>query len=146
MMDRYLPGCPLPDPGPDDAEFWAACSRHELAVQLCLACTTLRFPPRPICSKCTSSEMAWKPLSGEGTLYTFTVVHHIVEEAFVKRGPYNVAVVELTGTDGLRMISNVIDVSEEQLQIGMPLIVSWEDAPHEITLPRFRSAGLGGRA
>lgn len=136
----YLPGCALPDPTAEDEGFWEATRRHELRIQRCMDCDRLRFPPRSLCPYCYSRAYEWHLLPGTGVLFSYTFVHHIVEDAFKARGPYNVAVVELDGTEGIRIVTNVVDLSEDQMAIGMAVEVAWEDHDdEEVTLPRFRS-------
>lgn len=136
----YLPvGSPLPEPTADDAEFWEACKRREFRFQRCAACRAWRFPPMPLCRECTSPEFNWELVPGRGRVFTYTVVHHIVEPALAGRGPYNVVVVELDGVEGVRMISNLVDVEEDELEIGMPVELVWESV-EDMVLPRFRRA------
>ena len=49
------------------------------------------------------------------------------------------AVVELE--EGPRMMTNVVGCAPEQVRIGMPVVVEFEDATAEITLATFRPAG-----
>ena len=59
--------------------------------------------------------------------------------ASVLRGqtPYNVSLVDLD--EGPRLISNVIECAPDQVKIGMPGEVVYEDN-EEYTLPKFRPA------
>jgi uncharacterized OB-fold protein len=50
--------------------------------------------------------------------------------------PYNVAFVELA--EGPRVISNVVGVKNDDLHIGMPVQVVFEDVNDQISLPKFR--------
>ena len=52
--------------------------------------------------------------------------------------PYVIAVVALEDSGGLRMISNLVDVNPDELEIGLPVEVVWEDMSAELALPRFR--------
>ena len=38
------------------------------------------------------------------------------------------------------MISNVVDVDPDQLEIGMPVELVWEDMSEDLAMPRFRPA------
>ncbi|HLY66226.1 MAG TPA: OB-fold domain-containing protein, partial [Chloroflexota bacterium] len=100
-----------------------------------------RWPPRTFCPACYSSDYEWRQLSGRGTVYTFSVVHHVVVPSFKDEAPYVVAVVTLDGTgDQVRITSNIIDCPWEQVAVGMPLQVTFEDVTSEATLPKFRPA------
>ena len=52
--------------------------------------------------------------------------------------PYVLAVVELT--EGVRLMTNIIGCPPDQVRIGMPVEVVFEDVTPEITLPKFRPA------
>ena len=132
MLDR-----PLPDVNnPFSKVFWEACHEHRLSLQKCDHCGTVRYYPRPFCPECQSGDHQWITCSGRGTVYSFTVVHRPLTRWFKGKVPMTVAVVELE--EGTRMMSNVIDVDPEQVKVGMPVQVSFEDVDEHITLPLFR--------
>lgn len=55
---------------------------------------------------------------GRGSLYTFTIMHQVMNPGFASTVPYNVARVDLI--EGVRMTSNVVGVANDALRIGMP--------------------------
>lgn len=136
------PSRPLPKPDEDTEPFWAACRRHELRMQKCLDCGTVRFRPALVCPECLSDRYEWALLSGKGEVYTFGVVHRALVPGFESRIPYIVALVQLQ--EGPRMTTNLVDVLPEQVYVGMPVEVAWEDVTEEISLPVFRPAAREG--
>ena len=50
--------------------------------------------------------------------------------------PYVVAIVELE--EGWHMLSNLVGIAPEEVEIGMPLEVVFERMSDEITLPYFK--------
>jgi uncharacterized OB-fold protein len=136
----YLPP-EISDIFPDaiSREFWDRCAKHELAFQRCKNCGTFRSPPGPICYVCRSSDTEWAPVSGNGTVYSYTIVTHPVHSALVDKVPFNVALVEFPDAPGVRLVTNVVDAAPEELSVGMPVRVHWEDLSGE-TLPRFEKA------
>lgn len=135
MTTRYRK--PLPDLSFEEGkEFWTYTKKHELRIPRCVDCGTYRWRPRPMCANCYSMNTEWVRTSGKGTLYTWTVVHHPMGEAWVSEVPYAVAVVTLD--EGVRLVSNILDCPPEELRAGMPLEVVFEDVTDEITLPKFR--------
>jgi hypothetical protein len=48
------------------------------------------------------------------------------------------AVVELPGTDGCRLIGNVVDAQPDAVAIGLPVRVDWYDVATDTTVPVFR--------
>jgi uncharacterized OB-fold protein len=53
--------------------------------------------------------------------------------------PYNVSIIELE--EGVKMWSNVIGCSPDEVKIGEPVVLVYEDVTEEISLPKFRRAG-----
>ena len=129
---------PVPVPTPDNQGFWEACSRHELVIQRCPQCDTLRHPPRPVCSTCHSDDIDWKRVSGLGTIYTYSITHQAVHPALRDRVPWNVIMVDLD--EGVRMFSHLVDCPEEKVSIGLRVEVTFEDVGEGISLPYFRPA------
>jgi uncharacterized OB-fold protein len=145
MSERFFPDS-MPQPLADAAAlpWWEAAREHRLLVQRCAACGSTRLPPAPLCSGCRSTDSEWKQVSGRGELYTYTVVHRPI--AAGQALPWVIAVVALEDAGGLRMISNVVGASPEELAIGMPLELVWEDMGPELSVPRFRPIGAAAQA
>ncbi|MCB0290265.1 MAG: Zn-ribbon domain-containing OB-fold protein [Calditrichaeota bacterium] len=92
--------------------------RYLLEGTRCSHCDQKHFPPVLICPACQSRETAPFAFSGQGKLYSYSVVYQAPSqfEAFV---PYIVALVDLE--EGPRITAQLTDVSPEEVQIGMPL-------------------------
>jgi uncharacterized OB-fold protein len=129
---------PLPAVTEDGAPYWEGCRQGELRVQRCDECGHLRFPPALVCPKCLAAEHTWVATSGKATIYSFIVVHRPQHPGFFADAPYNVAIVELA--EGIRLHTNIVDCANEDLRIGMPVVVTFEKVDDEITLPKFRPA------
>jgi len=126
---------PLPQPTSLTEPYWRAAHEGRLVVQGCTACGHRQFYPRPFCLHCESEDVAWQEVSGNGTLYTFTV-NYRAPNAFMKtRLPYVVAMVELD--EGVRMMANILGADPADLAIGKRVRVAFEKVTDEITLPQF---------
>ena len=137
MSERFFPdGMPPPMADAITLAWWEAAAEHRLVVQRCTACGQTRLPPAPVCSACRSSEADWQEVPGRGEVYTYTIVHRPI--AAEQSLPFLVAVVSLEESSGLRMISNLVDVSPEEVTIGMPVELVWEDMSADLAIPRFR--------
>ncbi|MGN6735483.1 MAG: Zn-ribbon domain-containing OB-fold protein, partial [Candidatus Binatia bacterium] len=78
-------------------------------------------------------------LGETGTVASFVVVHYVSITSFLEDVPYVVAHITLDGTDQqITMISNVIECPWEQVRVGMPMRVVFDDVTPEVTLPKFR--------
>jgi uncharacterized OB-fold protein len=84
------------------------------------------------------------PVSGKGTIYSYSIMHQVGNPGFEKELPYAVVIVELAEQKGLYTVSNLRDCPIGQIRIGMPVEVLFEDVTPEVTLPQFRPA-KGGR-
>lgn len=129
---------PLPAPGPDDGEFWEGCAHHELLIQQCRLCGTFRFPPRPMCPGCASLSAAWTRVSGQGKVYSWINVVHPVHPGLRERVPLLVVLVELDDAPGVRLVSNMAECTAEDIAIGMPVQVEFEDVAPDVLLYTFR--------
>jgi uncharacterized OB-fold protein len=131
---------PRPVVNRDNAGFWEGVGRHQLLIQRCGGCGTLRFPWLPGCGACGSPEWDTVEASGDGTVYSYVVMHHPPFPAFDP--PYAVGLIELA--EGVRIVSNVIGVPYDKVRIGMPVRLRFERYDEELVLPVFRARAEGG--
>ena len=75
-------------------------------------------------------------MSGRGTVYSFVIMHQVYDPAFKDDVPYNVAAVELE--EGPRLYTNLVDVANAAIRVGMPVSVVYDDVTDGITLVKFR--------
>jgi hypothetical protein len=87
---------------------------------------------------CWSERVEWEDASGRASLYTYSVVYVNDLPPFAARVPYVAAIVDLA--EGPRMMTNVVDCEFDELEIGMPLEVTFRQETDEVTLPVFRPA------
>jgi len=126
---------PRPVINRDNAGFWTGVRGHRLLIQRCDGCKTLRFPWLPGCNACGSADWDTVEASGEGTVYSYVVMHHPPFPAFDP--PYAVGLIELA--EGVRMISNVVGVAADEVRIGMPVRLTFLRVDEELELPVFRA-------
>jgi uncharacterized OB-fold protein len=137
---------PKPRPQPDalTRPYWEAAAAHRLCIMQCADCATFRHPPTEDCPACSSARVVWTELSGSGTIYSFIIDRRNMVPGF--DGPYVVAVVTPDETDDdVRLVSNIIGCAMEDVSIGMPVEVIYEDLDGGVTLPQFtprRRTGL----
>jgi len=107
-------------------------------VRRCTACGRTRLPPAPICPACRSSASDWKELSGRGEVYSYAIVHRPI--AAGQELPFVIAVLALEDAGGLRMISNLVGATPDEVRVGAPVEFVWEDMSADLAVPRFRLA------
>lgn len=131
-------GYQKPIPVPDEASqpFFEGTREHRLLIQQCSNCGIVMWPVKARCTNCLGANVHWIQASGKATLYSFVLMHQIYHPGFATEVPYNIAEVDLV--EGLRIITNVTGCANDELRIGMPLEVSFDDLTAEVTLPRFK--------
>lgn len=135
----------LPAIDEDSEPFWEAARRGELVMQGCSSCGRLRFPPRPMCPRCQSTEVTWAPMSGRGTIWSFVVPHPPLLPDYSELAPYNVVVVALDEDPTLRMVGNLVtsadgpinEVDPATIEIGTPVRVVFAEVSDDVSLPRW---------
>lgn len=136
VPDETRPPRPLPIPTALSRPFWEGCSRGELLFQRCPQCAQVVFPPQAFCPIDLGTDLAWERSNGTGTVYSFTIVERPATPAF--EVPYVVGVVELY--EGYTMMTNIVGCAPDDVRIGLPAEVQFEQQSAEITLPCFRLA------
>jgi 3-oxo-4,17-pregnadiene-20-carboxyl-CoA hydratase alpha subunit len=142
---RYKPAKREPERPPrarpgmtrDTEFFWQGLHEdNKLLIQRCVSCQSLRHPPSPMCPKCHSLEHDTVEASGKGVLYSHVTMHYPPLPAF--EYPNTIALVELE--EGTRLIAGLIDISRDDVEIGMPLQLEIVRCDDELTVPMFRRA------
>ena len=131
----------LPILNPDIIEFWKGCKREVLLIQKCRDCGKYRHEPRIACPYCLSFNFDWTEVSGKGEVYSYVIYRRPPFPNWSDAIPYVVAIIELEDCS-VRMVSNIVECKPEEVKIGMKVEVVFEKATEEITLPKFRPAGL----
>jgi len=127
---------PLPHLDEENRWFFEACARHELVLQKCASCGTVRFYPRALCPSCMSSKTDYVRASGRGRVYTFTVTHQNQAPGFRDELPYVMAYVELD--EGPRILTNIINTPPGEVKIDLPVEVVFEDIDENLAIPKFQ--------
>ena len=94
------------------------------------------FYPRDLCPVCLSPDIEWAKVTGKGRVYAYTVVYQPNDPLFAEDAPYTYAVIQLD--EGARMISNVIEIDPEKVEIDMRVEAVFEDITDEWTLVKFK--------
>jgi uncharacterized OB-fold protein len=131
------PPRPRPPLTRDNAFFFEAAARRRLVIQRCADCGRLRHPPGPMCPDCRSLDWVEQEATGRGTVHSFVVAHHPQVPSF----DYPLAVVLVELAEGTRLVSNLLEVDPDDIEIGMEVEVTFLDIGEGLGLPLFRPAG-----
>lgn len=110
MADNEIPE--PENPGPD----WIhrkALSEGRFIIQKCASCGACIHYPRLLCTHCGSDRLETIDASGNGTVYSTSVVRQRAERG----GDYNVALIDLD--EGPRLMSRVEGLEPADVTIGM---------------------------
>lgn len=127
-MPKLVEGIPVMRPyiDLDNQGYWDAVNNHRLVLQHCTKCDRFLHPPRPMCPGCRSQDtLEWKESSGKGIIYSFVMFTSPKMAYPAYELPYAVALVELE--EGVRLVSNTHEIEPDDLQIGLPVEVMFED-------------------
>jgi len=120
--------------------FWEAANDCRLAIQRCQACGYYNHPPKPLCDRCQSDNLRFEDVSGDGTVWSFTVMHQKSIAGFQDSVPYVTALVELDEQKHLLLVTNLPGVDASDVKVGMRVKVSFQRLSDEIALPQFMAA------
>lgn len=134
-----MTGRPLPVPDDQSAPFWKAAAEHVLTVARCMSCTAFTIPPDVVCPHCgfTDPAFTFTPVSGRGTIRSWTVVRQSFLPGFDAALPFVLADVELAEQAELRMIGRLVDGAGPHLRTGAPVGVVFEDIAPGVAVPAF---------
>ena len=141
-MDK--PAKPTPTMDDEIYPFWQGTKQHKLLVQKCKNCGAQYFAAS-YCIECDvgftspwAENMEWVEASGKGKVFTFTIVHRVYNPAFKDDVPHNIAIIELD--EGPLMFGNIVECKNEDIKVGMPVEVVFDDVNDILTLPRWKPA------
>lgn len=124
----------LPRLTPDNEFFWTSGADGRLRFLRCDDCGKYVHPPSPICPDCLSKDLTPTPVSGRATVHTYTVNHQPWIPTFDP--PYVVAIVAIEEQDDVRLMTNIVGCSPDDVRIGMPVQVTFEEY-EDVFIPLF---------
>lgn len=103
--------------------FWTSGADGVLRFARCGSCGYWLHPPLPRCPQCGSRDVAPQPVSGRGTVFSYTVNHHSWDGG---TEPYALGLVELAEQPGLRLTTNLVGCAPDDVHIDMAVRVTFE--------------------
>jgi uncharacterized protein len=126
MSDDAPPAVParmLPTLDDHNRAFWTGGADGQLHIAFCAQCGVWVGPPAADCPDC-DGVLQPRPVSGRGTVFTYTVNHQPFNPAVPV--PYVIAIVELEEQADLRIATNIVDCEPDSVHIGLPVEVRFE--------------------
>lgn len=104
-------------------EFWAGAAREQLLITRCDMCGRYVWYPEPPCRYCGGTRLSWTRVSGRGTLFSWSVLHHAWIPQFAEQLPFVSGLVALAEDPAVRVVSYIVDCPIESLRCDMPVCV-----------------------
>jgi uncharacterized protein len=92
-----------------------------------------------MCPDCHSLAHEWHQVSGFGVVYSYALLHYPQHPAF----DYPVPAVLIELDEGVRILSNMVDVDPHAISIEMPVEVAFVPAGDGFSVPVFRPRSQG---
>ena len=91
---------------------------YRLEAAKCDKCGKVFYPPRLVCNKCQARAFTRFEMKRTGKVVTHTVIRTPSDE-FSGEAPFAVGLIEMD--DGARLTTQIVDLSFDELKIGMPV-------------------------
>jgi uncharacterized OB-fold protein len=137
-------GTPGLHPGPEPGQ---------VLLPVCDSCGFAHWYPKPSCPSCSAS-WSWRAVDGSGKVFTFSIVRRPFSPELAERLPLLVATVALDAHPHVRLVTNMVDCSSDDVRIGMavtPELRSASDGADRLNYrptpanPRSSDVGYEGR-
>ena len=119
---------PQPSVTVETQPFWDGTAKGILLLKRCRDCGETHYYPRALCPFCFSGETEWYEASGQGRIYTFSVMRRVP-------APYVIAFVTLA--EGVSMMTNIVDCDLDAVAIGQDVQLTFRETEGGYTLPVF---------
>lgn len=96
--------------------FFEKAREGQLTGVRCTHCGELAIPPKEFCPACGKRGWDLVPLSGTGTVASYTVIR-VAPRQFAGEAPYAVAQVRLT--EGPALLGRLVDIPVDEVAVGL---------------------------
>jgi uncharacterized protein len=117
-----------PQPNAETRAFWDATAAGRLMIGKCAACGQTHYYPRAICPFCFSDRTQLQQASGNGTIYTYSVM---------RRAPIPYAIAYVTLAEGPTVMTNIVDCDLDNLRIGQAVRLVFKPTEGGPPVPMF---------
>ncbi len=107
------------DINPEFVGYFEGLRSGKISFPFCKACGRSHWYPMPLCPHCLSDRITWRPVSGTGKVWSWTVVRHAFDKRFTDKLPYVVALITFEEAPGIRLVANLEGATDSDLRIGL---------------------------
>jgi uncharacterized OB-fold protein len=126
VADRVM----LPMVDRDSAPYWKALADGRFELQHCRSCSAWTWPPRPVCSGCHGTDLAWEQPSGTGEVCSWVVTHQVYGADWAPLVPYTIALVRLDEQDDV-LIPGIVR-GDREMRPGLRVRATTERISDEV--------------
>ncbi len=126
---------PQPETNAETRQYWEAAAEGRLTIPKCNQCGRFIWYPRELCPDCSTTDVTWTQVSGQGHIYGLSIVRRGAYPDYGDAMPYAYAVVELD--EGPRMFTNIVTDDVDSLHIDQPVEVCFDAVDETTAIPRF---------
>ena len=107
---------PIPLKDIDNAPYWDAADKHQLALQKCEDCNAYSQPPGPTCAKCGSANVSWEQFGDDikATVYSYVVSYRPFLPGFQDELPTIIALGKLDQCAGSENHGQHLDIARKK--------------------------------
>lgn len=128
-MSKQLLPRPVPEYSEEFESFWMGVNEDIFLLQRCADCRLVRWPPKPACPRCFSTNGSAVTSQGRGVVWSFTVVY-AASSALGSGGHFVSVIVALDDApETLRVPAWLTGTSPGDVYIGMPVRIAFVDGP-----------------
>lgn len=127
----------------DNIAHYRGLAQGRLLINRCQQCGYWIYPHRPLCPQCLSWDVAATEVSGEGRVFTFTLLHQLRDPNSFLAEPAVAAAVELREQAGLRYLARIVNCPRDRLALDMPVSLAWIEEAGRLA-PVFEPVFAGG--
>ena len=98
--------------------FFETARDGRLTAIKCGRCGNLEIPPKEFCDACGQRDWKPLPLSGDGTIASYTVIR-VAPTKHAGDAPYAIAVVKLR--EGVSLLGRLAGIPLDKVAVGMPV-------------------------
>jgi len=130
---------PVPVPDEQSSPFWQAAADGVLVIARCGRCSTYAHPPDLVCPSCghTDPAFTFEPVSGRGTVRSWTVVRQAFLPGFDDAVPFLLVDVALDELDDVRLIGRLVDGPDAPVQLGDRVTTTFDELAEGGAVPAF---------
>lgn len=120
-----------PQANAETARFWQAANEGTLLIKTCMDCGESHYYPRAFCPFCFSGRTEWQPVSGRGTIYSYSVA---------RRAAVPYALTYVTLEEGPPIMTNIVDSDFDAIRIGQSVRLVFKASENGQQVPMFTLA------